>query len=198
MARKRSPKGRSKSFARPTLISSLFEVNKRLRKLERAGMSKQYSIKKLVQRFEDETEYVTFNRRRRNKFRLKRKPNNMAKIRLYQKNLQQFIKSVTSTPEGVRTARQETKGKLKSTLSKLTDKDIEDEDLDEFYDLFTDPDYKYISERIPPSDLYVLIQEARSESWSQEQFVNQISTLANSNNADLRTRAERLYNKYIR
>lgn len=198
MARKRSVRGRAKvSTPISRLNISMAKVNRRLRSLERAGMFGQYSFKRLLRRFEDETN-ISFKRKRRNKFIIKRKTSNVSKLRLYQKNFEAFLKSITSTPIGVKKVRESTREKLKRSLSNITDLDIEDRDLDDFYDLFHDPDFKYLAERIPPSTLYMLIQEAKSQSWSEETFVSQIQMYIQSNNQELRERATRLFNKYIR
>ena len=197
MARKRSPKGRlRKATPASRLNITISKVNKRLNRLEKAGMYGQYSFKKLLRRFEDQTD-ISYRKSRKGKFRLKNIPRNIARLRLYQKNLESFIKSVTSSPIGIKRVREETEDKIKKTLSNITDVKITNKDLDDFYNLNTDKDIKSLTEKIPPSNLYVLIQEAKTGKLSQNDFVDQVKIFMNSNDENVRITATNLYNKYV-
>ena len=197
MARKRSPKGRlRKATPASRLNITISKVNKRLNRLEKAGMYGQYSFKKLLRRFEDQTD-ISYRKSRKGKFRLKNVPRNIARLRLYQKNLESFIKSVTSSPIGIKRVRKETEKKIKKTLSNITDVKITNKDLDDFYNLNTDKDIKSLTEKIPPSNLYVLIQEAKTGKLSQNDFVDQVKIFMNSNDENVRITATNLYNKYV-
>lgn len=198
MARKKSLKGRSR---KPTVNSRLNRVlvqtNIKLRSLENAGMYGQYSFKKLLRHIEDISE-ISYKKKRRNKFVLKQTPRNMASIRLLLKNFQSFVRSKTSSPIGVKNVREQSRKTLKKTLSNITDKDITARDADEFYSLFYDDDFNYFAEKIPPSDLYVLIQEAKSGNYSEEDFIKTLERYIMSNNEEVRIRASRLYHKFVR
>lgn len=198
MARKKSLKGRSR---KPTINSSLNilieKTNKRLRSLDKAGMYGHYSMKKLMRSIQDES-YISYKRKRRNKIKLNRKISSIAKLRLYIKNFQSFVKSKTSSPIGIKNVREQSRKTLKKTLSNITDKEISDEDLDDFYQLMKDRDVKQNTEKIPPSNVYVLLQEAKEKDMSSDDFSKQLQNAMNSNNEDTRKMAERLYNKFVR
>ena len=196
MARKRSLRGRSRPISIMSRLGiSLQKTNAKVRSLERAGLLGHYSFKKLMRVVSDQSD-ITYKRSRRRKFILKNRPSNISKARLYMKNLQSFIKSITSTPVGIKKVRDKSEVKIKATLSKITDTEITD--LDDFYRLNTDKDVKQNAEKIPPSNVYVLIQEAKEGKYDEEGFSKQLQIAMNSNNDDTRRIATRLYNKFVR
>ncbi|MBQ1769776.1 MAG: hypothetical protein IIZ99_03630 [Turicibacter sp.] len=198
MARKKSLKGRAK---KPTVISSLNilieKTNRKLRSLDKAGLYGHYSTLKLLRSISGESD-ISYKRKRRNKIKLNRKPSIIGKTRLYLKNFQSFVRSKTSSPIGIKDVRKKTESKLKKTLGNMTDKEVTDEDLDDFYQLMNDRDVKQNKEKIPPSNVYVLLQEAKEKDMSSDNFSKQLQIAMNSNNEDTRKMAERLYNKFVR
>ena len=59
---------------------------------------------------------------------------------------------------GITDVRRRSRETLKETLTQLTDDVISDSDLDDFYDLVVEDDYKYFADKVPDSlEIFILI-----------------------------------------
>lgn len=199
MARKRTPSGR----ARPKTIESQLllavnKVNKRLNRLDKANVYGRYSSRKILE-LANESKDISYSRKRRNKIKI----SNLGKLtssemRLYQKQMERFLKSPTSTVSGVKKAKANIIKKVKTTLSAETGVELSEDDVEDFYDLVNkNDDFKYLADRIPPSQVYVLMQHTKQGEGDSDDFINLLEDYLTVNNKNVRTKATRLYNKFV-
>ena len=198
MPRKKSVGGRSipRSPANQLLLQ-VNKINRRLNRLEKAGVYGRYSSKKLL-RFVNENPNISYKRARKQKIKLL----NVNKLtppeaRMISKKLNQFQKSKTSSPIGLKEVHETTKSKIKQSLSNYKE-DIDDEDVEDFYEMTSDDDFRYFADKIGDSQLYALIEEATAKNYSENQFIDTLTQYITLNNADVRKKAQRLYNKYVK
>lgn len=198
MPRKRSSKGRARPVTpKSKLLLEIEKANRKLRSLEKGGEYGKYASKSLLRLVVNEKSF-SYKRGRRNKIRLRTGKIETPQVRIYMKKFGEFLHSATSSLLGIASARRKAQKKLKKTLGGLVDRKVTDEDLDEFYDLVNDKDFKYISDKIGDSEAYVLVQSIKEKSLTKEQFKQQFAQFFDTNNVDFGLRAERLFNKFVK
>ena len=196
MARKRIT-GRAKSpTAQSKLLRSLEMVNKKLNQLERAGLYGKYSSKKLFRSIQGQSN-VKYNRNKKAKITVNISNINQSQTRYYQKVFDTFLKSHTSSPIGIRDVQSKTAEKLKQSLSELTDSDINDQDIEDFYNLVQDEDFRSIADKIGDSDVYILVNEARERNLKETGFAKLLQQYMTLNTQEIRDSALNLYNKFV-
>lgn len=197
MPRKRASKGRARQVTpKSKLLLEIERANRKLRSLEKGGEYGKFASKKLL-RLVANSESFSYKRGRRNKIQLRsgvkiETPN----LRIYFKKFGEFLKSATSSVLGIRRARSQAEKKLKRTLGGLLDRKVTNEDIDEFYELLEDKDFKYIADKIGDSDAYVLVEKAKQKGLSKEEFTQQFEQFMSTNNAEFQIKARRLFNKF--
>ena len=197
MARKRI-KGRTRTATKESrLLLTLDKVNRKLHQLDVNQVYGKYSSKKMLAIVRRESK-ISYNKQKKEKIRVNVNELTASQIRYYQKVFDSFLKSKTSTPIGIREVRTKTEQKLKQSLGELVDKEITDEDVDDFYTIVQDEDFRYIADKINDSLEYILIDQIKSSQGSEEDFVNLLSKFMTVNTEELREKATRLYNKYVR
>lgn len=183
-----------------TINRQLIEVNKRLDLLRSQNLQTTYSAKKLINRLQSDN-LIKINlskKSRKLSFKTNISSLSAAQIRYYSKVFQQFLKSKASTPAGIKQIRRESENTLKETLGEITDSNITDEDVDDFYDLLYDPDFNNLADKIDPSELYILLMEIKNSGGNLRDFISLINKYITSNTKETRQTATRLYNKFIR
>lgn len=197
MARKRI-KGRARTATKESrLLLTLDKVNRKLHQLDVNQVYGKYSSKKMLAIVRRESKII-YNKQKKEQIRVNVNELTPSQIRYYQKVFDSFLKSKTSTPIGIREVRTKTEQKLKQSLGELVDKDITDEDVDDFYTIVQDEDFRYIADKIGDSLEYILIDQIKSSQGSEEDFVNLLSKFMTVNTEELREKASRLYNKFVR
>lgn len=206
MARKKSVGGRARGVtAINKLQRDIDKTNRRLNALDKANSYGKYSSKKLLRQVSN-NKLLKYDRKSKNKIKLnlsiaKSKSSESLKkseLRLLDKQLKEFLKSQTSTPIGLKRAMENTRKEVKAGLSRLTDKDISDEDLEVFYELLYSDDFNYFSDKIGDSEVYVLIDEAKDKSSSEEDFIALLNRYITINSEEAREKAKNLYDKYVK
>ena len=116
-----------------------------------------------------------------------------------QKATSQFLKSKTSTKQGVNEVREQTKESLFKTL-KLEDDELTKEDIDDFYILLGDSDAKPFlkTDIMGASALKVALTDAVTYADSEERFIERLETFTEIADEELREKAKRLYKKYVK
>ena len=201
MPRKKSVSGRKRiPTAESRLKLQVDKINKRIKSLERHGNFGVYTGKTL-------TEYVS-----RSPFLSLKKARGSKRHRVLLKNLKQatmgqlkemhvkfkrILGARTFTNIGIKNVREETRAKVKQTLTGIAGSELTDEDVDTFYELLSYKDNK-ILEQIQPSDFYALITEAQERDASLDDWVSMLSQFVDTNNKYIRKSAKDLYNKYVR
>ena len=179
------------------LLIQLNKVNRRLNRLEKAGVYGRYSSKKLI-RFANESKNISYKRSRKNKLKIMDiKKLTPAETLYISKTLRKFTKSKTSSPIGLKEVSEETKAKIKQSLGNFKE-DIDDEDVEDFYEFVADDDFRYFADKIGDSQLYALIEEAKEKNYTENKFIETLEQYITVNNADVRKKAQRLYNKYVK
>ena len=198
MPRKRSVSGRSRPVTpQSKLMLEIERANRKFRRLEKGGEYGKFAQKKLL-RLVTADDNFSYSRSRRNKIRVRNmKQLKIPDIRIYLKKFGTFLKAATSSPLGIKRARSAAEKKLKRTLGGLIDRKLSNEDIDEFYELVTDEDFKYIADKIGDSDVYVLVQKAKEKELTKEEFTDQFKQFMSTNNAEFQLKARKLYNKIM-
>lgn len=188
--------GRARSGT--SIFVSIEKTNRKLKSLQSSGLLGKYASKELINALKDNPN-VIINRSKKNQI-IKLKTSNIspAQARYIQKSLKKFIQNKTSTPMGITDVRRRSRETLKETLTQLTDDAISDSDLDDFYDLIVEDDYKYFADKVPDSlEIFILINEARDKNLTEDGFIDLLKKYMTINSEDARQRASRLYNKWI-
>ena len=197
MPRKRTSRGRARQVTpKSKLLLEIEKANRRLRSLERGGEFGKYASKDLL-RLVSQDKSFSYKRGRRNKIQLVRgKKLSTPQFRVYFKRFSKFLQSATSTVFGIKRARSKAEKKLKKTLGGLLDRKVTNEDIDEFYELLEDEDFKYIADKIGDSDAYVLVEKAKEKGLTKEEFTKQFNQFMTTNNAEFQIKVRRLFNKF--
>ena len=195
MARKKSVGGRSRTTN--TLYYNLERTNRKLRKLQRANLAGKYASKTLIQSLRGTAGVKIGRRKAKNIIAVNRQLSHNQKLYI-NKRLKQFVESETSTPTGIKRKRAETKENVLKGLSKLVDRELDDEDLDDFYDLVESDEFSYFADKIGSSEAYTLLDDAKQNSFGEKEFRSQLKTKMTLNSKEARDKATRLYNKYVK
>lgn len=195
MPRKRSIAGRRKNA--PTLITLVNQANKQLRKLERSREYGKYASKELI-RTAKESSKLNYSRNRYKKITIsKRARMKPIEQRALTKQLMQFLSSKLSKANNIKKIRAETRKKVKARLQGLRDKELTNKDIDEFYELTHDKDFRYLADKIGDSDVYVLLSEVKESGGNSEDLIEKLQQfMIFTNSSDAADKARRLLNKW--
>lgn len=151
-----------------------------------------WASKKLVQKL-DKYNMITNNKvnvpKGVNKFDLK----------FISKVLNNFLKSKTSTLEGIN----EVEEGVKNTISDIVDdiKGVTNEDIETLYDFYADDDFTYVTQYIDPSDLMVILASVKANNEGLDGFIKRCAEYIDPDSLhvdlDMRQRLTRVYNKFI-
>lgn len=196
MARKKSIQGRKRNIISPQRATE--KVAKRIRKLKASGNFGRYASKKIQSLFKSEN--IKF---KRNKIKLDWKKLKPIQVKKYYKVFTDFLKAKTSTEPGIEEKRLETREKLADTLSGLADERVSDEDIDDFYEMVKDDDFRYIADKIGDSDFYVLLNETKKEVQTEGGNANEIlkekleEFMVVTNSSDAYNKVKNMYDKWF-
>lgn len=145
------------------------KVNKRLRALEKAYPESTWAETILRKKLENKGGLTPTGKARASK------KMSEAQLRNSIKAQKEFLKDKRSTVEGL----ERTKRKLEKEIKKSLKEDLEItiEEADNLVQLFKDDYFNNLTEYIPPSELWVMINEARKENIkSQKSFIDLFRT----------------------
>lgn len=178
----------------------VLEVNKRLRSLESTGNYYSYASKKLFNRLDTET-LKALQKTRKGKIvkSVKLQPTlTNTQLIAIQKATKQFLVSKTSTPKGIKITQNKTIKAIQRTMSDENKQKVSEEDAQFYFDMLGESDFDYFADKIGASTLWRLIEDAIEKNQSQEQWLKMLNNYVNfENDADVREKAIRLYEKYI-
>ena len=196
MPRKKSVGGRSRTV--PTTGYLLERANRKLINLERANLGGTYASKQLLQSLQSHKAVKIGSRKARNRIKVISSLSASQK-RFVNKKLSQFVQAETSTPTGINRKRAETRENVLQGLSKLVDRQLTKEDLDDFYDLVENEDFQGLADMIGDSEMYVLVDEAKQKNIKNpSDFAKLLNKHMTSNTKEVRDKATRLFNKFIK
>ena len=196
MPRKKSVGGRKRTVQTTSYL--LERANRRLSNLERANLSGTYASRQLLQSLQGNKAVRIGSRKARNRIKVIRSLSASQK-RFVNKKLSQFVQAETSTPTGIRRKRAETRDNVLQGLSKLVDRKLTDQDLDDFYDLVENEDFQGLADMIGDSEMYVLVDEAKQKNLNNpKDFEKLLNKHMTSNTKEVRDKAKRLFNAFIK
>lgn len=170
------------------------KANARLDALQRRFKSGTWASKKLANRLSAGKLKMWS---RQGKIKLNKRMTN-TQLLAVNKAVNQFLKSKTSTKQGISDVRERTIETLRRTLSDEVEELTYDE-AETYYEMFGDNDFDTLADKIPSSALQNIIIDAIDEDDSLNDFIQRLEDYSglSMNDLDLRERANRLYEKYV-
>ena len=188
--------GRSRTGT--SIYASLEKTNRKLKSLQSKGLLGKYASKELLNALNNQPNIIINKSKKVKIVKLNRFNISNAEARAIQKTLKKFIQNKSSSVLGISDIRRKSRQTLKETLTQITDSDINEKDLDDFYDLVVEDDYKYFADKVPDSlEIFILINEAKEQNLSEEGFVELLKKYMTLNSQEAREKASRLYNKWV-
>lgn len=126
-------------------------------------------------------------------------PKNLSgkKLELVESALKKFLNMKTSSVKGIESTIKKQVKNIQTSLSDET-KEITKGEAETLYSFFEDPDFKSITELIPPSDLWRLLSDAKEKNLSEDGFTKLISNYIDyGNDEDIKKQLSGIYNKYV-
>lgn len=197
VAKKRSKKifGNRKNLEKETkrLVS---RANARLDSLQRKYKFGTYASKKLFEKLSSKPLKTISSSGR---IKLKK---NMTKTQLLAVNkaVSNFLNSQTSTKKGIEQWKKNQLEKIKSRFSEQDEIEFTEEDAEDFFEMHGENDFQFFANKIGDSLLQQIIYDSIRENDSEDDFLERLSyyTGESMNDLDLREKAIRLYEKYIK
>ena len=152
-----------------------------------------WASKKLINRLETSTLDAW------SKGRVKIRENmTVTQLRAVQKATSQFMASKTSTLTGIQSVKESTKESLKATLSDEDIGEITESEVETMYNMLSDNDFKFLSDKVGASTAWSLIEDAKESNDTEQGWINRLNRYAfEINDVDMRNKALAIYNKYI-
>lgn len=128
-------------------------------------------------------------------------PKNVKEIELIDilKESTNMLESKAGTKKGIKEIKERAKSTLKETLSG-EDIDVTEEDINDYYSMFEDNDFISFLRMtgLTASELFAIIDDAIRAGDSENSFIKRLETFVNIVDEDIRNKAIRIYNKYVR
>ena len=122
----------------------------------------------------------------------------LEQMKAISKALDNFLESKTSTVKGIKATMKKQQQGLKQTLQEQ-DIEITPTESQTLYKFFEDKDFNYITRFIGASDLYALLQDAKENADTEDQFIKRIEQyIFIGEDEDMRDSLRSMYNKYVR
>lgn len=181
-------------------VDQVNKANKRLRSLQKEGYYNSWASKKLFKRL-DVKDLDVLDRTKKgsrvNRIKLNNRLTNTDLIAIL-KATSQFLLSKTSTARGIKSVESSVKKSLYQTLKVDADTKITEEDIEDYYEMLSNDDFDYFSEKIGASTLWNVIEEAKEElAVNENKFITILNRYITINDEKVRNKAIRLYNKYV-
>ena len=177
------------------------DVNDMLERLYRHGEKNTWASKRLLARLNTVRRAVNPKTKQLRVVDLNRKLT-VGEIREYQKSLQAFKESETSTIKGIREAKMRTLQNIKRSVSKVDEQGKiimpTDKQTEALYTMFYDKNYQTVSDTIPPSELWRLAMAAHEKNLETEDFVDfVIKNHGDIEDQDVKDALEAVYKNFI-
>ena len=110
-----------------------------------------------------------------------------------------FLKSKTSTPQGISEVEIQTKENISKEIEDIPE--LTTQDINTLYDFFNDSDFRDVTNYIDPSDLWYLLAEAKNKEMSENDFLdligNYIDRESLGTDVDLQNKLKNIYKKFV-
>lgn len=122
----------------------------------------------------------------------------ITQLRAIQKATSQFMTSKTSTLKGIQSVKESTKASLKATLSDEDLGELTDNELETMYNMLSDTDFSFLSDKVGASTAWSLIEDAKDNNDTEKGWINRLNRYAfEINDVYMKEKALAIYNKYI-
>ena len=122
----------------------------------------------------------------------------ITQFKAVQKATSQFMTSKTSTLKGIQSVKESTKASLKATLSDEDLKEITEDEVETMYNMLSDTDFSFLSDKVGASTAWSLIEYAKESNATETEWINILNRYAfEINDVDMKAKALAIYNKYI-
>ena len=119
-------------------------------------------------------------------------------MRAVSKAMDNFLKSKTSSVKGIRETMKKQQKSIEQNL-KNQGFEITPQESNTLYKFFEDKDFNYLTRFIPPSDIYALLEDAKENNDTVDQFIARMEKyIFIGEDEDMRIALEGIYNKYVR
>lgn len=164
-------------------------ANQRLVRLEREYGKDTWASKKLRKRLEVE-KLQAFTEKGRIRVSSKY---NITQLNAVITATNQFLNSATSSKRGIEKIKKKTKEKFKVIFG-VDDENVNDDDVNDIYNLFEDQDFLDVIQKIPSSEFVALLQECKSNNRDKTYYINQLENFIDfGNDLDIKEKALRIY-----
>lgn len=187
------------------LPSKIDKKDELIKKTTKAVQQVNQRIKSIERKFKDNGNWsITKIKNRLSKYFKSGKlkiPKNAKEIELIDilKESTNMLESKAGTKKGIREIKERAKSSLLETLS-TEDIDVTKEDINDYYSMFEDDNYNSFIKMtgLTASEVFAIIDDAIRAGDSESSFIKRLETFVNIVDEDIRNKAIRLYNKYVR
>lgn len=126
-------------------------------------------------------------------------PKNLSeqKLKLVESALKKFLNMKTSNVRGIADTIKKQKKNIKTSLSDM-DNEITDKEAETLYNFFEDKDFNRITDYLPASDTWAILEDAKTKGYDEKQFINSIKNYIDvGNDMDMILSLSNIYNKYV-
>lgn len=126
-------------------------------------------------------------------------PKNLSeqKLKLVESALNNFLKMKTSNVRGIEDVIKRQKKNIKTSLSDM-DKELTNKEVETLYNFFEDKDFNRITDMLPASDAWAILEDAKTKGYDEKQFINSIKNYIDvGNDMDMILSLSNIYNKYV-
>ena len=199
MPRKKSIGGRARGITVTSrLLREVKKANANLRNLDRAREYGTYASRRLLRNVVN-SKNIRYSRKSKNRIRVK----NMLDLktpekRLILKDLQKFNKASTSSAIGVEKTRSEIRKQVAFNLGKNKGMNIDDADVEKFFELVYDEDFRYFADKIEDSEAFIILKEVEMRNGGKFELGKLLQKHMTLNSEEARNAAKNLYEKYVK
>ena len=178
------------------------DVNDMLERLYRHGEKNTWASKRLLARLNTVRRAVNPKTKQLRAIDLNRKLT-VGEIREYQKSLQAFKQSETSTIRGIRKIENRIKDKIRQTVTTIDEQGKLNmptkKETEALYNLFEDKNFQDLSETIRASELWALLTNAKEMNDTPENFVENVSNyVLDIEDEDIKNALKHVYQNFLR
>ena len=178
------------------------DVNDMLERLYRHGEKNTWASKRLLARLNTVRRAVNPKTKQLRAVDLNRKLT-VGEIREYQKSLQAFKESETSTIKGIRRIENRVKDKIKQTVTTIDEQGKLNmptkKETEALYNLFEDKNFQDLTETIKASELWGLLTNAKEMDDSPDDFVENVSNyVLDIEDEDIKNALKHVYQNFLR
>lgn len=168
-------------------------ANQRILEIERRYGERSWAVKRLAERLEVQNLQALSS-----SGRIKvSKGYSELQMKAIIKETKKFLASKTSTLRGIKKVSSQLKKNIRKTLAR-DDLEVDWEDAETIYSMYDDDDINWLQKYIPPSELWILLQDAKESQDTFDDFVARIEKYIEvENDVMIQLRLKRVYDKFI-